>query len=93
FGVRAALGAAPARLLRQVLGEGARQLALGLAIGLAIALALSRLLQRFLFGVEAADPLAIAVVVAVLAGAGLLACLLPALRAARVPPMQALRSE
>ncbi|MFT4197783.1 MAG: ABC transporter permease, partial [Pseudoxanthomonas sp.] len=51
FGVRAALGAAPARLLRQVLGEGACQLALGLAIGLAIALALSRLLQRFLFGV------------------------------------------
>ncbi|MFT4197565.1 MAG: ADOP family duplicated permease, partial [Pseudoxanthomonas sp.] len=69
FGVRAALGAAPARLLRQVLGEGARQLVLGLAIGLAAALALSRLLQRFLFGVEAADPLAIAVVVAVLAGA------------------------
>ncbi|MFT4247283.1 MAG: FtsX-like permease family protein, partial [Pseudomonas sp.] len=81
------------RLLRQVLGEGARQLALGLAIGLAIALALSRLLQRFLFGVGATDPLSIAVVVAVLALAGLLACLVPALRAARVPPMQALRQE
>lgn len=93
FGVRAALGAPPARLLRQVLGEGARQLALGLAIGLALALSLSRLLQRFLFGVEAADPLAVAVVVAVLASTGLFACLLPALRAARVPPMQALRSE
>ncbi|MFT4247284.1 MAG: ADOP family duplicated permease [Pseudomonas sp.] len=93
FGVRAALGAPPARLLRQVLGEGARQLALGLAIGLAIALALSRLLQRFLFGVGATDPVSIAVVVAVLALAGLLACLVPALRAARVPPMQALRQE
>ncbi|MCD7097477.1 ABC transporter permease [Stenotrophomonas sp. MMGLT7] len=93
FGVRAALGAPPARLLRQVLGESARQLALGLAIGLAVALASARLLQRFLFGVDAADPLAIAVVVAVLAASGLLATLVPALRAARVHPMQALRME
>ncbi|PPT46430.1 ADOP family duplicated permease [Xanthomonas arboricola] len=92
FGVRAALGATPARLLRQVLGEGARQLALGLVIGLAIALALSRLLQRFLFGVEATDPVSLVVVVVVLVIAGGLACLLPALRAARVPPMQALRN-
>lgn len=93
FGVRAALGAPPTRLLGQVLGEGAMQLALGLGIGLLVALALSRLAQRFLFGIGVADPLAIGMVVVVLAAAGVIACLLPALRAARVHPMQALRVE
>lgn len=93
FGVRSALGAPPARLLRQVLMEGGRQVALGLAIGLAVALAMSRLLQSFLFGVDAADPVAIATVVLVLAGAGVAACLLPAVRAAGVPPIQAMRTD
>lgn len=92
FGVRAALGASPARLLRQVLLESGRQIALGLAIGLAVALAGSRVLQGFLFGVGAADPLAIALVLLLLALTGALASLVPALRAARVPPMQALRT-
>ncbi|MET0328527.1 MAG: FtsX-like permease family protein, partial [Luteimonas sp.] len=92
FGVRAALGATPARLLRQVLVESGRQIALGLAIGLTVALAGSRVLQGFLFGIEAADPLAIGMVLAVLASTGALAALVPALRAARVPPMQALRT-
>ncbi|MCD9005843.1 ADOP family duplicated permease [Luteimonas sp. XNQY3] len=92
FGVRAALGAPPARLLRQVLFESGRQIALGLAIGLTVALAGSRVLQGFLFGVEAADPLAITLVLLVLALTGALASLVPALRAARVPPMQALRT-
>ncbi len=93
FGVRAALGAPPARLLRQVLSEAGVQIGLGLVIGLGVAMALSRVLQRFLFGIGVADPPAIALVIAVLALAGLLASLLPALRAARVPPMQALRNE
>ena len=93
FGVRAALGAPPLRLLRQILAEAGIQVGLGLLIGLGAALALSRLLQRFLFGIGVADPLAIGVVVVVLALAGALAALLPAIRAARVPPMQALRSE
>ncbi|RXR07240.1 ADOP family duplicated permease [Pseudoxanthomonas composti] len=92
FGVRAALGAPPLRLLRLVLVESSRQIGLGLAIGLAIALAGSRVLQGFLFGVGAADPTAIALVLGVLASTGALAALVPALRAARVPPMQALRS-
>ena len=91
FGVRAALGASRARLLRQVLGEAGRQIGLGLIIGLAIAMASSRLLQSFLFGIGVADPLAIAVVVLSLAAAGVLASLLPAIRASRVQPMQALR--
>ncbi|MET0288372.1 MAG: FtsX-like permease family protein, partial [Pseudoxanthomonas sp.] len=92
FGVRAALGAPPLRLLRQVLMESGMQIALGLAIGLAIALAGSRVLQGFLFGVSAADPLAIGLVLGVLALTGALAALVPALRASRVPPMQALRT-
>ncbi|WP_202840552.1 ADOP family duplicated permease [Luteimonas saliphila] len=93
FGVRAALGAPPGRLLRQVLREGMAQVALGLAIGLAAALSMSRLVQSLLFEVGAADPVAIGTVLVVLTTAGLLASLGPALRAARVPPMQALRAD
>jgi putative ABC transport system permease protein len=92
FGVRAAMGATPRRLAQQVLGECARQVALGLGIGQLAALALSRLVQHFLFGVGAADPLALAAVVIVLALAAVLASLVPALRAGRVSPMQALRA-
>lgn len=91
FGVRAALGAEPSRLLQQVLRESGWQVGLGLAIGLAIAMALSRLLQSFLFGVGAADPAAIGLVLVTLALAGLIASMVPALRAAQVEPMQALR--
>jgi len=90
FGIRAALGAPPSRLLRLVLGDGARQLGWGLGIGLALALALSRLIQGFLFGVDALDPVSLTVVIVVLLLAGMLACLWPALRAARVSPVQAL---
>lgn len=92
FGIRAAMGASPGRLLRQVLMESVLQVGLGLAIGLALALAGSRVLQGFLFGVSAGDPLAIALVLVVLGSTGVLAALVPALRAARVPPIQALRT-
>ncbi len=92
FGIRAAMGAAPARLALQVLGECTRQVLLGLGIGLVAALSLARLVQRFLFGVGASDPLAITVVLVALALAAVLASLVPALRAARVSPMQALQA-
>ncbi|UGB38550.1 ADOP family duplicated permease [Frateuria soli] len=95
FGVRMALGAPPARMARLVLRGGAGQIAIGMLLGVAITLALSRVLGAVLedIGRTVMDPLALAGVCVVLAMAGLLACLLPALRAARVPPMHALRGE
>ncbi|ANB16371.1 ADOP family duplicated permease [Dokdonella koreensis] len=93
YGVRAALGAAPLRLMRGVVDGGLRDVGLGLVIGLAAAVGASRLLERFLFDTGPADPLALGATVAALFVAGLLATVLPALRAARQSPMQALRSE
>jgi predicted permease len=93
FGVRAALGAPPARLLRGVLGRGLADIGIGLAIGGIAALALGRVLERFLFGVGVGDPLALAATAGLLLAAGLLATALPALRAARIAPMQALRED
>jgi len=90
FGIRAALGAPPSRLLRDVLGDGARQLGWGLGIGLVLALALSRLIQGFLFNMDALDPISLLLVIMVLALTGMLACLSPALRAARTSPVRAL---
>lgn len=97
FGVRMALGAAPLRLLRLVLHGGLVQIVIGLVIGVGVALALSRvssaLLMNLLGRSGGIDPVAIVGVCVLLAIAGLLACLLPALRAARVQPMHALRGE
>ncbi|RDS79240.1 permease [Dyella monticola] len=97
FGVRMALGAAPQRLLSLVLRGGLMQILMGLAIGAVVALAASHamavLLMTLLGRSNAFDPVAMLGVCVVLALAGLLACLLPALRAARVAPMRALRGE
>jgi putative ABC transport system permease protein len=95
FGVRAALGASPARLVRLVLRGGLRQILLGLLLGVMITLALSRVLSSLIeqLGRHAFDPMTVLGVCASLAVAGLLACLIPALRAARVHPMRALRGE
>lgn len=97
FGVRMALGAAPTRLLRLVLRGGLMQIVLGLAIGMAVAFGLSRLLSAVLMTLlgngSTLDSVTVVVVCAVLALAGLLACLLPAIRAGRVQPMDALRGE
>ena len=97
FGVRMALGAVPARLLWQVLRSGMAQIAAGLAAGIAIVLGVSRPLAQLLLSLAGRsntfDPVALTGVCVMLAVAGLLACLLPALRAARVAPMRALRGE
>jgi len=93
IGVRMALGARPAQVLRAVLHEGLTKVALGLGIGLVGAHVLARFLQWLLFGVGASDPVAFAGAAAVLIGVGVLACLLPAWRACRVDPLAALRHE
>jgi len=76
-----------------MLGMGGRLVGIGLAVGIVASLASTRLLRSQLFGVQAADPLAYAVVILLLAAVALLACYLPARRAAAVDPMIALRQE
>jgi len=76
-----------------VVAQGMRPVVIGLALGLGGALALSRVLQRLLFQVRATDPLTLVGVAALLALVALLACYLPARRAARIAPMEALRHE
>jgi predicted permease len=93
LGVRMAIGARPRDILRLVLGGGMRLIAIGAALGLVGAGAMAQLLRTQLFGISAGDPLTFVVVVAVIAVAALIACWLPARRAARVAPMVALRSE
>ena len=93
FGVRLALGAQRADVLRLVLGQGVRLAAMGLAAGLAAALLLTGFMSSLLFGLTASNPLAYAGVAAVLAAVAGLACLIPALRATRVDPNVALRCE
>lgn len=93
LGVRMALGARPDEVLRQVVNEGLRLVALGAAIGLCAALALTQLMRGLLFHVSPADPLTYLGVALLLLLVALASCALPALRAARVNPSDALRQE
>ncbi|HEU0138853.1 MAG TPA: ABC transporter permease [Bryobacteraceae bacterium] len=93
IGIRMALGASPGQVLRLVLSQGLQLVAFGLAMGIAGALILGRYLSNLLFGISPADPLSFAAVAAVLSASGFLASYLPARRAMRVDPLQALRCE
>ena len=92
-GLRVALGATPARVLRLVMRQGMNQLAVGIAIGVVMAFGLARMLSLLLLEVGAADPTVFVGIVAVLAVTGMVASFLPALRATRVDPTVAMRAE
>jgi len=93
IGVRMALGATHADVLKLVVRDGMVVVAAGIAVGFVLALALTRFLQGLLYGVSATDPLTFAVIPLLLVGVAALASWLPARKATRVDPMVALRAE
>ena len=93
IGIRLALGAARQRVFLDLFGQGARLVAIGLACGVGVALALGRMLSTLLFGVGAADPATFALASAAFAIVALAVIALPARRASRIEPLDALRFE
>jgi putative ABC transport system permease protein len=93
IGIRVALGATTAQVLWMVLRDGLRLTAVGLGAGLLLSLATGRLVSSKLYEVSGSDPLTFVTASAVLAAAALVACALPARRAAKIDPMEALRCE
>lgn len=93
IGIRVTLGAQPADVFREIVGEGLRLALAGVGVGIVAALALTRVLQSFLFGVSAYDPVTFVSVALVLTLVAVLACFFPARRATQVDPLVALRYE
>ena len=93
IGVRLALGASPAQVFMQVIGQGLRLAAIGVVLGLVFATAATSTLQSLLFNTSATEPPIYIALSVVLLGIAVLACYVPARRAMRVDPMTALRSE
>ena len=93
IGIRMALGAQMAEVMRLILGQGLRLVAVGGVIGITVALASGRVLRAYLFGVSSTDPATFIAVALLLGTVASLACWLPARRASKVDPMKALRYE
>jgi putative ABC transport system permease protein len=93
IGIRMALGANRGDVVRLMLKRGLSLTLLGMGIGIAASLALSRLIAALLFGVPATDPMTFAGIALLLLTVALLACYLPARRAAKLDPLVALRNE
>jgi putative ABC transport system permease protein len=93
IGVRMALGAQRAHVLRLMLGDGLRPAVYGLVLGLAVSAGAVRLIQSLLYETRPLDPAIFAAVTAMLMMVATLACMIPAWRASRLDPMQALRAE
>jgi len=93
IGIRMALGALPGNVLRLVIGRGMLLTAAGLVIGIPISFWLTRLLGSYMSGIGSADPVALAGVSLLLVAVAFIACWIPARRATRVDPMDALRYE
>jgi putative ABC transport system permease protein len=93
FGIRMALGAQQRDVLRLVLAQGGKLVGLGLIIGLAATLAASRAMGSMLFNTSAQDPFTLGTITLLLGAVALVACLLPASRATKVNPIEALRTE
>jgi predicted permease len=93
LGIRLALGATPALILRMVVKQGMAVALIGVALGLAGAFALTHVMQTLLFGIDAVDPLTFVVIPLLLSAIALLASWIPARRAARIDPTISLRSE
>jgi putative ABC transport system permease protein len=93
MGIRVALGARIEHIATLVIGDGLRTILLGAAVGVVLALAAGRLVASLLYGISPRDPMILAAAAIMLAVIGVVACLIPALRAARVDPVTALRAD
>ncbi len=93
IGIRMALGAPRLSILQMVVHQGMRMVLIGIAFGLALAAAITRLMANMLYGVKAGDPVTFCLVAGAIAFVALLACIGPALRAAWIDPISALRNE
>jgi ABC-type antimicrobial peptide transport system permease subunit len=92
IGIRSALGASPASVRRMVLSQGMRLAGIGLLLGLIAAVALGRVMRTQLYGVSPVDPVTLIAASVIFLAVAVLASLLPAARAARTAPMDALRA-
>ncbi|MDR3699255.1 MAG: ABC transporter permease [Candidatus Sulfopaludibacter sp.] len=93
FGIRIALGAQRGDVLRLVMGQGLKLALIGAALGMVVTLYVARLISGLLFGVQPGDPSTLFAVAALLLTVALLACAIPAYRATRIAPLEALRNE